>query len=153
MGTREPASCELVRAVPGGSGVIDVLVSPSSVITELCDVSPCRSDGEFVEPRSFYVRYTSLIATLSHDNNNHRTSKHASTSWRSDGSPSCLGGSSHGWVPVKTHSTPVPTSVGRLWVAQDTPIHNNEPKKTQHDNNIFFLPKSVHIVVQIRGKR
>ena len=63
------------------------------------------------------VRYTSLTTTISHDNNNHRTSKHASTSWRSDGSPSCLGGSSHGWVPVKTHSTPVPTSVGRLWVA------------------------------------
>ena len=27
---------------------------------------------------------------------------------------SCLAGSSHGWVPVKTHSTPVPTSVGKL---------------------------------------
>ena len=38
-------------------------------------------------------------------------------SWRTDGSPSCLGGSSHGCVPVETHSTPVPTSVGRLWVA------------------------------------
>ena len=38
------------------------------------------------------MRYTSLTATISHDNNNHRTSKHASKSWRSDGSPSCLGG-------------------------------------------------------------
>ena len=75
------------------------------------------------------MRYTSLIATLSHDNN-HRTSKHASTSWRSDGSPSCLGGSSHGWVLVKTHSTPVPTSV----LANST-THNNEPKKTQHNDN------------------
>ena len=28
-------------------------------------------------------------------------------------------GSSHGWVPVDTHSTPVPTTVGRLWVAQN----------------------------------
>ena len=71
-----------------------------------------------------FLRYTSLIATISHDNNNHRTSKHAST--RSDGSPSCLSGSSHGWVPVKTHSTPVPTSVGRLWVAHKQ--HSN----TQH---------------------
>ena len=26
----------------------------------------------------------------------------------SDGSPSCLGGSSHRWVPVNTHRTPVP---------------------------------------------
>ena len=35
------------------SDVIDVPVSPSSLITELCDVSSCRSDGEFVEPQSF----------------------------------------------------------------------------------------------------
>ena len=64
------------------------------------------------------VRCTSLTTTINDDNHNHRTSKHASTSWRSDGSPSCLGGSSHGWVRVKTtHSTPVPTSVERLWVA------------------------------------
>ena len=59
-----------------------------------------------------------------HDNNNHRTSKHASKSWRSDGSPSCLAGSSHGWVAVKTHSTPVPTSVERLWVAHQ--LHNTQ---------------------------
>ena len=49
----ERASCELVRAVLGGSDVIDVLVSPSSVVTEFCDVSPCGSDWEFVEPQSF----------------------------------------------------------------------------------------------------
>ena len=30
--------------------------------------------------------------------------------------PSCLGEVSHGWVPVYTHSTPVLTSVRRLWV-------------------------------------
>ena len=36
---------------------------------------------------------TNLTTTISHDNNNHRTTKHAITSWRSDGSPSCLGGS------------------------------------------------------------
>ena len=83
------------------------------------------------------MRYTSLTATISHDNNNHRTSKHASKSWCSDGSPSCLGGSSLGWVPVKTHSTPVPTSVGRLWVAHQLHnTHNNEPKKTKHGNNM-----------------
>ena len=70
------------------------------------------------------VRCTSLIATISHDNNNHRTSKHASTSWRSDGSPSCLAGSSHSWVLVKTHSSPVHTSVGRLWVAHQ--LHNTQ---------------------------
>ena len=31
----------------------DVLVSPSSVVTELCGVSSCCSDWEFVEPQSF----------------------------------------------------------------------------------------------------
>ena len=79
------------------------------------------------------MRYTSLIATISHNNSNHRTSKHASTSWRSDGPPSCLGGSSHGWVLVETHSTPVPISVERLWVAHQH--HNNEPKKMKHNDN------------------
>ena len=46
----EPDSCAHVRVVPH---VTDVLVSPSSVVTELCDVSPCGSDWEFVEPQSF----------------------------------------------------------------------------------------------------
>ena len=50
LSDREPLSCELVRVVPD---VIDVPVSPSSVVTELCDVSPCCSDWEFVEPQSF----------------------------------------------------------------------------------------------------
>ena len=36
--------------VPDG---IDVPVSPSSVVTELFDISPCCSDWEFVEPQSF----------------------------------------------------------------------------------------------------
>ena len=34
--------------------------------------------------------------------------------------PFCLGGGLHGWVPVDTHSTPVPTALGRLWVAWAT---------------------------------
>ena len=50
--------------------------------------------------------------------------QHARNSWRYDSSPSCLGGSSHGWVPVKTHSTPVPTSVERLWVVHQ--LHNTQ---------------------------
>ena len=39
-----------VRVVPD---VTDVLVFPSSAVTEFCDVSPCCSDCEFVEPQSF----------------------------------------------------------------------------------------------------
>ena len=99
------------------------------------------------------VRYTSLSTTISHDNNNHRTSKHASKSWRSGGSPSCLGGSSHGWVPVKTHSTPVPTSVGRLGCSlapQHTPM---SPRKrntiTTVCQNIHVLHFSIFVILNI----
>ena len=42
---------------------------------------------------------------------------------RSDGSPSCLGGSAHGWVVVNTRITPVLTTVRRLWVA-----HTPQPR-------------------------
>ena len=55
LSDREPACGELVRAMPGGIDVIDVLVSLSSVIAELCDVSPCRSDVESVEAQTFSI--------------------------------------------------------------------------------------------------
>ena len=41
------------------------------------------------------------------------------TSWRSAGSPPCLSESTHGWVPVNTHSTPVLPKGMRLWVAHE----------------------------------
>ena len=50
LSDRELVSCELVRMVPD---VTDVPVSPSSVVNEVCDVSPCCSYWEFVEPQSF----------------------------------------------------------------------------------------------------
>ena len=50
MSDREPVSFELVRVV---LDVTDVPVSPSSVIIELCEVSPCCSDWEFVKPQSY----------------------------------------------------------------------------------------------------
>ena len=46
----EHDSCAHVRVV---LDVLDVLASRSSVVTELCDVYPCGSDWEFVEPQSF----------------------------------------------------------------------------------------------------
>ena len=46
----EHLSCALVRVV---LDVTDVLLSPSSVVTEFCDVSSLCSDWEFVEPQSF----------------------------------------------------------------------------------------------------
>ena len=45
----EPDSRARVCMVPD---VTDVPVSPSSVVSELCDVSSCCSDGKFVEPQS-----------------------------------------------------------------------------------------------------
>ena len=50
LSDRELVSCEFVRVVPD---VSDVVVSPSSVVTEMCEVSPCCSDWDFVEPQSF----------------------------------------------------------------------------------------------------
>ena len=46
----ESGSSALVRVIPD---VTDVSVSPSSVVTELCDVSSCCSDWELVESQSF----------------------------------------------------------------------------------------------------
>ena len=98
-------------------------------------MTPVKDGGAMLSRRSLWVDVPSRdrpTLTVSVEevceihkpnrHNNHRTSKHASTSWRSDGPPSCLGGSSHGWVPVKTHSAPVPTSVERLWLAH---LHSN----------------------------
>ena len=45
------ASCARVRVV---LVVIVVLVSPSSVVTEFCGVSPCCSDEEDVFPQIFF---------------------------------------------------------------------------------------------------
>ena len=50
--------------VPVVLAVTDVLVSPSSVVTEFCDVSSCCSDWDFVEPQSFsFSKKRSLCCT------------------------------------------------------------------------------------------
>ena len=57
---------------------------------------------------------------------------------------SCLDGGLHGWVPVDTHSTPVLTSVRRLWVAyvvqepntpqeHAQPVHGSGARVQDHD--------------------
>ena len=54
-------------------------------------------------------------------NNMYANTNSVRKSWRSDVPPHpAWRGASHGWVPVVTHSTPVPTPVGRLWVARNT---------------------------------
>ena len=45
----EPDACAIGLVVPV---VTDVLVSPSSVVTEFCDGVSLDSDREFVEPQS-----------------------------------------------------------------------------------------------------
>ena len=81
---------------------------------------------------SFFLLLFDRISRLkvpSNDINRARTqaTMHC-TSWRSDGSPSCLGGSSHWWVPVNTHSTPVPFR--REAVGGSAQTHNTRQRQT-----------------------
>ena len=43
-------------------------------------------------------------------------------------------GASHGFVPVNTHSTPVPSTEGRLWVAR---YSNTAPHKMSPNSDKF----------------
>ena len=98
-----------------------------------CDVSevPCRSPEHHETcAQSKKDVLGSNTSHLSHDDHRARQRhKHSQPRRaRADSlmtTPSCLGGSSHGWVPVNTHSTSVPTSVGRLRVAQQHYPHHN----------------------------
>ena len=70
------------------------------------------------------------------------TQRNHNTSWRSDGSPSCLGGSSHGRFPVNTHSTPVLPKGRRLWVAQQQ--HTSvKTKRAQMSGGADIAPSMV----------
>ena len=71
---------------------------------------------------------------FSHDNHRAEAMPQAQaitqcTSPRSDGSPSCLGGSSHGWVP------PVLTTVRRLWVAHARRALRRHQMSPRHKNS------------------
>ena len=76
----------------------------------------------------------------------HNTPTSTARAWRSDVPPLCLGGASHGWVPVNTHGILVLTSVRRLWVAQPRPrahasdtrreIRSSSSKDAVHPNMI-----------------
>ena len=66
-------------------------------------------------------------------------------SWRSDGSPPCLGVSSHGWVPVNTHSTPVPGTPGRLWVAPSPRTLHRHQMSPRHQNSFSMVAEQVSV--------
>ena len=55
-------------------------------------------------------------------------------------------GASDGWVPVKTHSTPVPSSEGRLWVARHS---NTAPHKMSPNSYRQSSCTSVRIIMEI----
>ena len=77
-----------------------------------------------------------------------QTDKHG-TSWRSDVPPPCLGGASHGWVPVNTHGTPVLTSVRRPWVAQPRPrAHASDTRRETRSANSKYADHPNMIVAQ-----
>ena len=57
------------------------------------------------------------ITTTNKHANNHANNAH--TSWLCCLHHPAWMEASHGWVPVDTHSTPVPTTVGRPWGAQN----------------------------------
>ena len=60
-------------------------------------------------------------------------------SWRSDATHHLVWmGASHGWVPVDTHSTPVSSSEGRLWVAR----HSNTARNKMSPNSDIEDSKS-----------
>ena len=65
-----------------------------------------------------------MTASLCTSNTQPQSKQRAS--WLCGDPPPCLGGSSHRWVPVNTHSTPVPSMNGRLWVAH----HHNHKHNT-----------------------
>ena len=48
-----------------------------------------------------------------------------------------LGGSSHRWVPVNTHSTPLPSMNGRLWVAQHQPLAHHKMSRAKNFRQTF----------------
>ena len=61
----EPDSCAHVRVVPD---VTDVLVPPSPVVTEFCEISSCCSEWADVFPQSFsFSKKRALCCTGTHD--------------------------------------------------------------------------------------
>ena len=59
--------------------------------------------------------------------------------------PSCLGGRLHGGVQVYTHSTPVLTSVRRLWVAQTTPRAQRSAKESSSNASMRTEPNNTQM--------
>ena len=60
--------------------VTDVLVSPSSVVTEVCDGSSLGSDWEFVEPQSFFFFLQTAFVCLCGESRTNELRRDASES-------------------------------------------------------------------------
>ena len=88
------------------------------------------------------------MSTTTHANSP-RAQSNASKSWRSGNlhHPGWVEGHTGGSV-VNTHSAPVPTTVGRLWVAH-RPITSLQPKCNNHEpNKLHGTGKSRRILVK-----
>ena len=75
------------------------------------------------------------MSLYDHVYNNTSTSTDARKSWRS-GTSTTLVEVPHGWVPVNTHSTPVLTSVRRLWVARYTETTEDRDTTTDEPDTL-----------------
>ena len=84
----------------------------------------------------FLFDYDDLARSLCTSNARPQSTQRAS--WRSGDPPPCLGGSLHRWVPVNTHSTPVPSRNGKLWVAQHQPL-TYTPRNQANIFSFFFF--------------
>ena len=96
----------LCKAASPGASASKKTIETDSLLKSSCHHSHfCQ-----IRPASFFCahRVCRRIVTLRQlfdDSLTTKTTLHNTrTSWRSDGPP-CLGGSSHGWVPVDPHST------------------------------------------------
>ena len=84
-----------------------------------------------LEPRGVFV-YGDLAVHKQPHNAIH--ARHG-TSWRFADPPPCLGGSSHRWVPVNTHSAPVPLRRDAVGWLTSQPL--------AHTFDFFFFLKNV----------
>ena len=71
-----------------------------------------------------------LIDDLTYDHNSTSTAKARAGALMTP--PPCMGGVTHGWVPVDTHTTPVLPKGRRLWVAHSIEAHTKITSTPYH---------------------
>ena len=123
-------------------------------MTEQAQIEGVQRDESAIQVARTPRHVCSARGSVSENNNSttthSRPRQHFTTSGRGGvllSPSSCLDGASYGWVPVDTHSTPVLTTVKRLWQAlpqndtTSTAQTCDEPrtKLSQHDSGALGL--------------